>query len=321
MDYVEKITLYKRDMLFFDRFNKSNFFKFKERLKFFIKKRKFPYLFLFLPIRFVPSMFKKKTVDIKYETDFFILKENLKNFFKDGKFNFLGLEMEMPHESRVADFSVMIFSVLSLIQGICYTDTYSIYEITANKKDLNILDCGANLGVFSMLASQIAPNSKIYSFEPSIEPFQVLKSWVEKNSIRNIFPLNYALGEKNKNAFILKSNIGVGILNVMEDSPLKNLSGVVYSKKQYVEVLTIDDFVFNREKLSSVDIIKIDTEGYERNVLSGAIKTIEKFKPLILCSAYHLEDDMLKIPEMILKINSEYKLKITEKGEKVFMFY
>lgn len=33
--------------------------------------------------------------------------------------------------------------------------------------------------------------------------------------------------------------------------------------------------------LESCDLIQLDVEGYEHEVLTGAIKTIEKFKPTI----------------------------------------
>ena len=45
-----------------------------------------------------------------------------------------------------------------------------------------------------------------------------------------------------------------------------------------INVTTLDDYLMGME-LDSVNFIKIDVEGFEINVLKGAKKIIEKFKP------------------------------------------
>lgn len=85
-------------------------------------------------------------------------------------------------------------------------------------------------------------------------------------------------------------------------------------------MVTIDSFV-EEHKIEKVDFIKMDTEGYERNIIMGAAKTIRRFSPVIVCSAYHLKDDKIKIPELIKSINPEYKYRIEKRGEEDLVFW
>jgi FkbM family methyltransferase len=67
---------------------------------------------------------------------------------------------------------------------------------------------------------------------------------------------------------------------------------------------TIDDY--------AVDVvptlIKIDTEGAEFDILTGAKATIEKYKPKLLISVYHNIEDLYRIPDLIRSIRPDYKL-------------
>ena len=57
-----------------------------------------------------------------------------------------------------------------------------------------------------------------------------------------------------------------------------------------INIVKLDDEV-NNYKLTRVDLIKIDVEGYELNVLKGALLTIQKYKPILFIE---LDDNNLK---------------------------
>src|SRR3972149_1853452 len=59
------------------------------------------------------------------------------------------------------------------------------------KKDLTILDIGANLGVFTYYVRQFA--KKIYAIEPTLEHFDLLTRMIEFNKIDNVEPINKAV--------------------------------------------------------------------------------------------------------------------------------
>lgn len=58
----------------------------------------------------------------------------------------------------------------------------------------------------------------------------------------------------------------------------------------------------------SVDYIKIDVEGFEREAILGARDTILRHKPKLCVSAYHRGEDYFAIPEAVLSIRDDYKL-------------
>jgi hypothetical protein len=62
-------------------------------------------------------------------------------------------------------------------------------------------------------------------------------------------------------------------------------------------------------------------EGYELKVLGGCKETIKKYSPVIAVSAYHEPSDKVKMPQLILSFNPNYKYKLNKIGEEDFIFY
>ncbi len=54
--------------------------------------------------------------------------------------------------------------------------------------------------------------------------------------------------------------------------------------------------------------IKMDIEGAEGSAIKGGADTISKYKPMMQIAAYHRSEDLFLIPEMVLKLNSDYKI-------------
>jgi hypothetical protein len=56
-----------------------------------------------------------------------------------------------------------------------------------------------------------------------------------------------------------------------------------------------------------VNLIKMVIEGHEIPALNGAIKTIQRDKPVLTISAYHKAADLITIPQFIKKVLPEYR--------------
>jgi len=144
------------------------------------------------------------------------------------------------------------------------------------EKGMTCLDIGANIGYYAFLESKaIGENGKVIAIEPSPINFKQLKQNLELNNSSNVEIYNFAIGDKeDKVEFIV--------------SKLSNLSYVAASRRkipedaQIIEVpmIKMDDFV-EEKKLSKVDFVRMDVEGYEINVFDGMWDTIKKFKPII----------------------------------------
>ena len=57
-----------------------------------------------------------------------------------------------------------------------------------------------------------------------------------------------------------------------------------------------------------MDVIKLDIEGEEENSLEGAKETIKKYRPRILLSCYHKNDDYWRLLENVWEIRDDYKV-------------
>lgn len=146
------------------------------------------------------------------------------------------------------------------------------------KKNDSVLDVGSNIGRYTFqLSSLVGKNGLVYSFEPMHRSFLILSSLIYLSGIKNIIPINLAISNNTKK-----------ILMQEQSSPLKNYlfdtnTGSKIVKKInkasfYKYSFKIDNFNI-KEKIS---FIKIDCEGHEIEVLSGAMKLIKKNKPILL---------------------------------------
>lgn len=165
-----------------------------------------------------------------------------------------------------------------------------------------IIDAGANIGVFSLLAAQ--KKAKVYAFEPQQVFFDLLCKNVKLNNFSAfVFCSNYALNNESGTACLSvdKSNLLASSLNIKRGND-----------SIAVECITLDEWM-NENNLSRVDFIKADIEGAERLFLLGAKRTIRRFKPLLAISAYHFPDDMVILERIVHNICSDYVVVKTKK--------
>ena len=143
-----------------------------------------------------------------------------------------------------------------------------------NKNDkVNIVDIGANVGLYSLYAKYL-PNSQFYSYEPFKFTYDLLNDNIKINNITNVQTYNIGLSDK-KGKTILNVCLSQDGLNTMGANPLR--FNDIHPVE--VEIDTLDNIFYNNN--IKVDFIKIDTEGYEYNILKGGEKTIKKYKPII----------------------------------------
>ena len=144
------------------------------------------------------------------------------------------------------------------------------------RKRLNFcIDIGANIGKYSELLIH-ETNSQIIAFEPLPKAFDELQVMEKKFSSR-FKAYNFAIGDKNCN---LDLNFGSETSELASFS--KNLDKLSFvnhknNKKIEVKVITLDTF-FEKFNITyaekGIDLLKIDTEGFELEVLRGASNTL-----------------------------------------------
>ena len=61
------------------------------------------------------------------------------------------------------------------------------------------------------------------------------------------------------------------------------------------------------------DLIKMDVEGFEREALWGAARTIRRCSPKLAVAVYHRNEDIFELPLLIKRLNPKYKLYLRHK--------
>ncbi len=168
-------------------------------------------------------------------------------------------------------------------------------------KDSICLDIGAHIGVLSMVIAHLAPEGKVYAFEPSKYNYKFILENLRTNRISNVIPLN--LGVYNKNGemeFVYRKFFSGG-------SHL-SIKGINDGVKETVKCITINDWV-REEKLNKIDLIKLDVEGAEVMVIEGAKETLKRFHPdlVVEYNIYTMEKYFgLKHDELFLRLQELY---------------
>jgi FkbM family methyltransferase len=161
-----------------------------------------------------------------------------------------------------------------------------------NNKKINIIDCGGNIGSYSIFFSLFLNCNKIYCIEPIPTIFNILNENIKLNKCNNIITINIGIARKkskikliseipnNKGAFWFwyadSNNLD---LELQKPYNIGYKEHVTINNSNIIsECNSIDNIFFKKEK---IDFIKIDVEGMEIEVLIGAENIINKNKPLL----------------------------------------
>ena len=159
-----------------------------------------------------------------------------------------------------------------------------LLNFTGKIKDGNVIDVGANIGQTSLwLAQSLPKKANIFAFEPFINTFQKLEINIELNNYTNIKIENLAIGSslstvRMKNTIETNSG-GKHIISEITDGA--NLISF--------QQTTLDHYFENNA--TKIQLIKVDVEGYELEVLKGALKIIQKDHPMLFIE---INDNHLK---------------------------
>jgi FkbM family methyltransferase len=170
------------------------------------------------------------------------------------------------------------------ISGEWEPESTEVLRATLRSGD-TFIDIGANVGYFSLLASAlVGAEGKIIAFEPNPPTFNALTQNIALNRCTNVTALAVGLSDRTGAAELQNDtpeNAGAASL-VPRASP--NANTVL------VQLDTLDR-VLEMRQIESVSMIKIDVEGAEVVALRGALETLRRHRPSVLCevSEYSLE--------------------------------
>jgi FkbM family methyltransferase len=141
-----------------------------------------------------------------------------------------------------------------------------------------VVDVGANIGAFSLYQAIVKHAGVVIAFEPSPDVFPRLAKNVEINRLTNVRLVNAAVGETTGVLSFSEGRMSVNC-QVSNAGPLK------------VRCVTLDSELSN---IPNIDLLKIDTEGYETHVLQGAHETLKRTSRIALELHYLGEDQEIE---------------------------
>lgn len=136
------------------------------------------------------------------------------------------------------------------------------------RPDWVYIDCGANIGYYSILFSQLSPDGKVHAVEPTATA-DMLDVNIKHNRCQNIEVHRLAMGQYSGRRV----------------DKIFRLWGQAAEECEY-DFATLDHFV-EEAKLEKLDCIKIDVDSFDFEVLMGAEKTLERFDPWLVVELNH----------------------------------
>jgi len=173
-----------------------------------------------------------------------------------------------------------------------------------------VVDAGANEGLFTILAARIVGESgAVHAFEPSPREQGRLHANLAVNHLANVKVHHAALGRA-----LGKSTLRIAGASHSGHNALGGFiyAGTVLEESVEVDVVTLDQ-AMREQKVTRLDLLKIDVEGSEVEVLKGADEVLRTLRPVVLAEA---QDESLRrmgsnVGELLKLLRSnDYEVKV-----------
>ncbi len=179
------------------------------------------------------------------------------------------------------------------------------YEFSLGFIPSTIIDAGANIGLSALFFTMKFPKTTIYSIEPELSNFKML---IENTKYyQNIFPHQKALSTIDNHTLVIQDN-GFGTSGFMTVPMAKNDEDIASIKVSTISVMKVKQLY----KLDILDVVKIDIEGFEKELFSSNTEWLKYTKCLII----ELHDRMKKgCSQSVFKAINAYDFSFSMKGE------
>ena len=128
----------------------------------------------------------------------------------------------------------------------------------------HLFDVGANKGTISRLLKDVFPKATVWSFEPNPHTFKLLNQQADIQA----FNLGFSHEEGVVDLYFDKNDT-TSVQATADPTILKEIAGKDQLESIQVEIQCLDEFCAKNE-IDNIDFLKIDTEGFELEVLQGA---------------------------------------------------
>jgi FkbM family methyltransferase len=182
------------------------------------------------------------------------------------------------------------------------------------KKDMHVIDIGANIGAHTFnLAKIVGNNGSVIAFEPMEWAFKKLKKNFDLNDFDNIILENSGLSDETiekEEHFRSSWPVDKKTFSRVFSEQTKEIDSKNIKIKNKLQFSRLDDYLKKHRK--SVDLIKIDVDGYELKILKGAEDVLKNNSLIII---------MELCPMCLLRCGDNVEDLVAYLDEKGFKFY
>ena len=173
----------------------------------------------------------------------------------------------------------------------------TINWINGFEKGSIFFDVGANIGIYT-LYSAVKIENTVYSFEPHSVNYKNLLDSISLNELKKCYAYCFAVSNRTALSSIQVKDLHEGVAD--------NVVGVRGEYYHGCVEMSLD-FLVKKGILPQPDYIKIDVDGYEDKVVSGALETIQKCKSILVEIDNKHRHLLKEITDQGLKITSKFK--------------
>ena len=216
-----------------------------------------------------------------------------------------------PTTKDIIKFNIINEHTLWRAKTMFSKEPITIKWIRSFKKNSIFFDVGANVGIYSIFAG-IINSSKVYSFEPESNNYQVLMQNIIINNLSEyVIPFQIGISDKTELTNLNLNNFAAGLShhtvgeNALDHSSLKPIPS---KYKQGVFSTTLDDLC-STWKFETPTYIKIDVDGIEYKIISKSINVLSSqlLKSVLIEINENREEDKQIIKTMkSLKFQYDY---------------
>ena len=155
------------------------------------------------------------------------------------------------------------------------------YDVQIDCAEPQILDVGANTGLFALRMKQLFPAATVTCYEPFLPNFERLQKTIKSNQLERVSAVPKAVGKKQGSAalYIHERNVGGHSFYPAQASSQKSVP---------VEVVDLDSVL--DEFPHQVDLLKLDCEGAEFEILMSSSQLANKVRQIMIEPSPRLYD-------------------------------
>ena len=188
----------------------------------------------------------------------------------------------LPKQVEIHGATVVLNPTDPVVSGAVHFGVYEKAETrffqSACRDGMTFLDVGANLGYYTALAARaVGPNGRVLAVEPDPDSFGYLEQTIAANAVGNV------------EAFPVAASDAPAILPLYSSTDNRGDNRLYASdgERPQVEVKARPlDALLRDNKIDTVDLIKIDVQGYEPKVIAGLRETITASPNLTLLTEF-----------------------------------